>query len=66
MVNNGVELIVDGCIYVYVLLCGCVLVGVLGNMSVCIFVVLLEVELVFIVGVYWIFENGYVFEFVGK
>lgn len=36
-VSEGVELFVDGNIYVYGILCGCVLVGVKGNMGVCVF-----------------------------
>lgn len=42
LVSDGVEVIVEGNIYVYVLLCGCVLVGVKGNLDVCIFCMCLE------------------------
>lgn len=56
MVSVGVEVIVDGNIYIYVLFCGCVLVGVQGDQKVCIFIISFEVELVFIGGVYCMFE----------
>jgi septum site-determining protein MinC len=65
-VNNGAELIADGCIHVYAPLRGRALAGASGNTSARIFAASLEAELVSIAGVYRTFENGHAPELVGK
>lgn len=57
LVSFGVEVIVVGNIYIYGCLCGCVLVGVNGDILVWIFCYVLDVELLVIVGFYLISEN---------
>lgn len=57
IVGVGVEVIVDGSIYIYGILCGCVLVGVQGNIVVCIFCCDFYVELVVIVGYYKVLDD---------
>lgn len=66
VVNNGAELIADGCIHVYAPLRGRALAGASGNTSARIFAASLEAELVSIAGVYRTFENGHAPELVGK
>ncbi|BEV17621.1 septum site-determining protein MinC [Herbaspirillum sp. DW155] len=66
VVNNGAELIADGCIHVYAPLRGRALAGASGNTTARIFAASLEAELVSIAGVYRTFENGHAPELVGK
>lgn len=66
VVNNGAELIADGCIHVYAPLRGRALAGASGNTSARIFAASLEAELVSIAGVYRTFENGHAPELAGK
>lgn len=66
VVNNGAELIADGCIHVYAPLRGRALAGASGNTAARIFAASLEAELVSIAGVYRTFENGHAPELVGK
>ncbi|MBG7620848.1 septum site-determining protein MinC [Herbaspirillum sp. AP02] len=65
-VNNGAELIADGCIHVYAPLRGRALAGASGNTEARIFAASLEAELVSIAGVYRTFENGHAPELAGK
>jgi len=66
VVNNGAELIADGCIHVYAPLRGRALAGASGNTEARIFAASLEAELVSIAGVYRTFENGHAPELAGK
>ncbi|QBP77502.1 septum site-determining protein MinC [Herbaspirillum huttiense] len=66
VVNNGAELIADGCIHVYAPLRGRALAGASGNTTARIFAASLEAELVSIAGVYRTFENGHAPELAGK
>ncbi|ADJ65739.1 septum formation inhibitor protein [Herbaspirillum seropedicae SmR1] len=66
VVNNGAELIADGCIHVYAPLRGRALAGASGNTAARIFAASLEAELVSIAGVYRTFENGHAPELAGK
>ena len=66
VVNNGAELIADGCIHVYAPLHGRALAGASGNTAARIFAASLEAELVSIAGVYRTFENGHAPELAGK
>ncbi|MCA1324253.1 septum site-determining protein MinC [Herbaspirillum sp. alder98] len=65
-VNNGAEIIADGCIHVYAPLRGRALAGASGDTSARIFAQSLEAELVSIAGVYRTFENGHSAELKGK
>ncbi len=58
MVNNGAELIADGCIHVYAPLRGRALAGASGNAEARIFALSMEAELVSIAGTYRTFESG--------
>lgn len=57
LVSLGVEVIVGGLIYIYGVLWGCVLVGVVGKDGVWIFCFWLDVEFVLINGFYKIVED---------
>jgi septum site-determining protein MinC len=65
-VNNGAEIIADGCIHVYAPLRGRALAGASGDTTARIFAQSLEAELVSIAGVYRTFENGHSAELKGK
>ncbi|EJN08974.1 septum site-determining protein MinC [Herbaspirillum sp. YR522] len=65
-VNNGAEIIADGCIHVYAPLRGRALAGASGDTTARIFAQSLEAELVSIAGVYRTFENGHPAELKGK
>jgi septum site-determining protein MinC len=58
-VNNGAEVIADGCIHVYAPLHGRALAGANGNTNARIFAWSMEPELVSIAGIYRTFENGF-------
>jgi septum site-determining protein MinC len=58
-VNNGAEVIADGCIHVYAPLHGRALAGANGNANARIFAWSMEPELVSIAGIYRTFENGF-------
>lgn len=58
-VNNGAEVIADGCIHIYAPLRGRALAGASGNADARIYTTAMGAELVSIAGIYRTFDNGF-------